>query len=59
MKFNLLIERRAVPALGDTQVTGFLINISSPSTNVEPNPYPVLPISLGRNQGRRSVDAVC
>ena len=42
MKFNLLIERRAAPAFGDTQATGFSISTSSPSTNVEPNPYPGL-----------------
>jgi len=39
LKFNLLIERRGVPAIGDTQITGFSTSISSPSTNVEPNPY--------------------
>jgi len=42
MRFHLLIKRRAVPAVGNTQVTGFSISISSPSTNVEPNPYPGL-----------------
>jgi hypothetical protein len=42
LKFNLLIKGRAVPALADTQVTGFSTSISSPSTNVEPNPYPGL-----------------
>jgi len=27
---------------GDTQITGFSTSISSPSTKVEPNPYPGL-----------------
>jgi hypothetical protein len=42
MKFRLLIKGRAVPTLADTQVTGFSTSISSPSKNVEPNPYPRL-----------------
>jgi len=42
LKFNFLIKGRAVPAIAGTQVTGFTTSISSPSTNVEPNPYPGL-----------------
>jgi hypothetical protein len=42
LKFNLLIKGRAVPAIPGTQVTGFSTSISSPSTSVDPNPYPGL-----------------
>lgn len=42
LRFNLLIKGRTVPAIAGTQVTGFTTSISSPSKNVDPNPYPGL-----------------
>jgi hypothetical protein len=42
MKFQLSIKGRLVPMVAGTQVSGFSTSISSPSKNVEPNPYPGL-----------------
>lgn len=42
MKFDLLIAKRTVPMIGKIEITGFSVIISSPSKNVEPNPYPGL-----------------
>ena len=58
-KFRLSIERRAEPRLGNTQVTGFSVTIGSPSTNVEPNPYPgLVDLATVGNNVSHSLDAV-